>query len=115
MHDSHTTFTATAILLSAAILSALLIIGLAPWLARYALARPNARSSHKLPTPQGGGIAVVSATLASAWFGVLLSPGFANDGRQLLALSVATVLLAAVGAIDDIRGLGPAPRLLMQL
>jgi UDP-N-acetylmuramyl pentapeptide phosphotransferase/UDP-N-acetylglucosamine-1-phosphate transferase len=103
------------VLVVAAALSAGLIVVLRPLLARYALTRPNARSSHKLPTPQGGGIAVVTAALASAWFGVLLSPGFANDGRQLLALSVATVLLAAVGAVDDIRGLGPAPRLLMQL
>ena len=30
-----------------------------PLFARYALARPNARSSHEAPTPQGGGVAVV--------------------------------------------------------
>jgi UDP-N-acetylmuramyl pentapeptide phosphotransferase/UDP-N-acetylglucosamine-1-phosphate transferase len=103
------------VLVVATALSAGLVVLLRPLLARYALARPNARSSHKLPTPQGGGIAVVTAALASAWLGVLLSPGFANDGRQLLALSCSVVLLALVGAIDDIRGLGPAPRLLTQL
>jgi hypothetical protein len=52
-----------AILAAAAVLSAVLIIVLGPWLARYAVAEPNARSSHKLPTPQGGGIAVVGATV----------------------------------------------------
>ena len=44
-----------------ALLSAGLILRLRPLLQRYALARPNARSSHTVPTPQGGGIAVVTA------------------------------------------------------
>ena len=47
----------------AALLSALLIVALYPWLKRYALAKPNARSSHRTPTPQGGGIAVIAATM----------------------------------------------------
>lgn len=46
---------------AAAILCALFIVVLRPVLVRYALARPNARSSHREPTPQGGGIAVVAA------------------------------------------------------
>src|SRR5436853_4633014 len=103
------------VLVVAAALSTGLVVMLRPLLARYALARPNARSSHKLPTPQGGGIAVVTAALASVWLGVLLAPGIADSNGQFLALSLAAVLLALVGAIDDIRGLGPAPRLLMQL
>src|ERR1044071_1174921 len=40
-----------------------LLLWLRPLLARYALANPNARSSHKIPTPQGGGIAVIAATV----------------------------------------------------
>lgn len=39
----------------AAALSAGLILRLRPLLQRYALARPNARSSHTVPTPQGAG------------------------------------------------------------
>src|SRR5215468_12423508 len=54
----------------AGLLSAGLIIALMPWLKAYALARPNARSSHREPTPQGGGIAVIVATLAAVWLGV---------------------------------------------
>ena len=42
-------------------LSLALMVLLRPWLSRYAMARPNARSSHRDPTPQGGGMAVVAA------------------------------------------------------
>ena len=103
------------VLAIAAALSAGLIFALRSHLARYALAQPNARSSHKQPTPQGGGIAVVVATLAGIWLGVFLSPGALAGNTQLLALSFAAIALALVGAVDDLRGLGPAPRLLMQL
>ena len=47
------------------VLCALLIVVLRPLLGRYALAKPNARSSHTTPTPQGGGIAVVAATIVT--------------------------------------------------
>ncbi len=92
-------------LLVAAGLSAGLIVALHPLLERYALARPNARSSHTKPTPQGGGIAVVAATLAGVWLGALVVGFSAN----LLALTIAVVLLAAVGTVDDLRGLGSGP------
>ena len=105
----------SVVLVVAAALSAGLILLLRPYLARYALAHPNARSSHKLPTPQGGGIAVVAAVLVSMWLGVLLSSGFQDGIGQLLALTAGILVLALVGAIDDIRGVGPAPRLLMQI
>jgi UDP-N-acetylmuramyl pentapeptide phosphotransferase/UDP-N-acetylglucosamine-1-phosphate transferase len=49
------------------------------------------------------------------WLGVLLSPGFQGSVSQMLALSLAAVLLALVGTIDDIRGLGPGPRLAVQI
>jgi UDP-N-acetylmuramyl pentapeptide phosphotransferase/UDP-N-acetylglucosamine-1-phosphate transferase len=75
-----------------------------PLLQRYALARPNARSSHKVPTPQGAGIAVVAATLlvagALAWIP--------------LPVIGSALLLAAVGLVDDIRPLPVVLRLLLQ-
>jgi UDP-N-acetylmuramyl pentapeptide phosphotransferase/UDP-N-acetylglucosamine-1-phosphate transferase len=101
------------VLIVAAAMSAGLILLLRPSLERYALARPNARSSHTKPTAQGGGIAVIAATLASAWLGVVLSSDPA--GAQLIALTLAAMLLALVGAIDDLRGLGAAPRLAAQI
>src|SRR5258708_9270449 len=60
--DPHRAALALAIPVAAALICAGLIVLLRPLLARYALARPNARSSHVTPTPQGGGIAVIAAT-----------------------------------------------------
>jgi UDP-N-acetylmuramyl pentapeptide phosphotransferase/UDP-N-acetylglucosamine-1-phosphate transferase len=105
---------ALAALLAAA-LTAALIVALAPWLKTYALARPNARSSHREPTPQGGGAAVIAATFAAAWGGVALL-GITSQGELsgLIALTAAAALLAVIGAIDDIRGVAPPPRLVLQ-
>lgn len=100
------------VLLAAIAISAGLILALRPLLVRYALARPNARSSHTAPTPQGGGIAVVTAALASLWLGLALA-GLAGE-TQLAGLTLAAAILALIGVVDDIRGLGPVPRLLVQ-
>jgi len=100
------------VLIAAIATSAGLIVVLRPLLARYALARPNARSSHREPTPQGGGIAVVAAALLGLWIGVALS-GLAAE-TQLAALSMAALALALVGAVDDILGLGAPLRLVLQ-
>ena len=94
----------------AAALSAGLIVRLRPLLVRYALARPNARSSHTEPTPQGGGIAVVAATLAIT--GLLLAAPDVN--RDVLMLGFGAVVLALVGAVDDIRPLPAWLRLVLQ-
>src|ERR1700733_10215717 len=49
-----------------ALASAATILLLYPVLKRYALAKPNARSSHLTPTPQGAGIAVIAAVVAAS-------------------------------------------------
>ena len=97
--------------IGAAVLSAVLIVVLKPLLVRYALARPNARSSHKVPTPQGGGIAVVGASLivAGAILVALDPPG------SFLVVAAAAIGLALVGAVDDIRPLPAGFRLLLQV
>src|SRR5215470_9132379 len=97
----------------AGLFSAGLIIALMPWLKAYALARPNARSSHYEPTPQGGGAAVIVATLLAAWLGVSLAD-MAGASGDFLALTIATLALAATGAIDDIRPLTVGLRLTLQ-
>ena len=96
---------------AAAIVCAGLIVGLQPWLKRYALARPNARSSHKEPTPQGGGIAVVAATVLVAAIAIgIRTPELA----VLSSVLAATFLIAVLGAVDDIRPLDVGPRLVLQ-
>ena len=102
------------VLVAAMAVSAGLVVLLRPYMVRYALARPNARSSHKEPTPQGGGIAVVAATLAGVWLGMALTSFGIATSWQFLALTAAAAVLALTGAIDDIRGLGAVPRLLIQ-
>jgi UDP-N-acetylmuramyl pentapeptide phosphotransferase/UDP-N-acetylglucosamine-1-phosphate transferase len=97
------------------LLSSSLIVVLRPLLIRYALARPNARSSHKVPTPQGGGIAVVGATIAVVAGACLAIPGLFNEPYRLAIIMSAVILLAFVGAIDDIRPLGAMSRLLLQI
>ena len=102
------------VFLVAAATSVGLILLLRPALARYALARPNARSSHKIPTPQGGGIAVVAATFAGVLAGAALASIAPDMLRALWPLAAAVVLLAAVGAGDDIFHIPVGPRLILQ-
>lgn len=103
------------VLVVACAASAALIAALRPLFRRYAMARPNARSSHREPTPQGGGAAVIAATLVVAWSAILLSTTDWHAGLpQYLALTAGVLLLAVVGAVDDIRTLPAAPRLLAQ-
>ena len=97
----------------AAALSAGLIVVLLPALRRHALARPNARSSHAEPTPQGGGIAVVVATAIVALAAVTLTapPG---ERVQLVWVIGAAALIGAVGAVGDVRAMPVLPRLALQ-
>ncbi|NVN84757.1 MAG: glycosyltransferase family 4 protein [Rhodopseudomonas sp.] len=96
----------------AAIICAVVTWVIMPLLARYALARPNARSSHRLPTPQGAGIAVMIATLSVAG-GIIafISPVEASFPATLFG---ATVMIALVGAADDVRSIPIVPRLALQ-
>ena len=97
----------------AALLCAGLILLLKPLLQRYALARPNARSSHRVPTPQGGGIAIIAAALLTS--AVLATPaGIALGGLELPVLALSVIALAVVGAVDDIRPLPASLRLVIQ-
>jgi UDP-N-acetylmuramyl pentapeptide phosphotransferase/UDP-N-acetylglucosamine-1-phosphate transferase len=100
------------ILVIAAAASAAIIVALKPFLTRYAVAQPNARSSHTQPTPQGGGIAVVAATILAVLAGGVM-PG-AGAILGLWPLVAAVLLLAITGACDDIFHLSVTPRFLAQ-
>jgi UDP-N-acetylmuramyl pentapeptide phosphotransferase/UDP-N-acetylglucosamine-1-phosphate transferase len=109
----HSFILALIVMAVAALICAGLILLLRPLLQRYALARPNARSSHVTPTPQGGGIAVMAATaigaLLTAWLG---PPGI---GHALAPVLAAACCLAVIGMVDDLRPIPVIPRLVLQL
>jgi len=105
---------ALAVLPIAAALTALFILLLRPLLQRYALARPNARSSHREPTPQGAGIAVIGATIAAVVGTAMFAPHLVQDPLQLSPIFECTIGLAVIGVTDDIRPLEASPRLLLQ-
>lgn len=98
--------------IAAAILSAGCIRAIHPLLIRYALARPNARSSHKVPTPQGAGIAVIAATLVVAGVSVIWLQ-LATTAAFWVTFA-ATLVIATIGAVDDLRPMPVLPRLLLQ-
>jgi UDP-N-acetylmuramyl pentapeptide phosphotransferase/UDP-N-acetylglucosamine-1-phosphate transferase len=103
---------ALLLIISSAVATAGLIVLLFPLMQRYALARPNGRSSHKVPTPQGGGAAVVAATIATTAAAAMC--GGLSGGAALTPIFLAAALLALVGAVDDIRPIAVAPRLMLQ-
>jgi UDP-N-acetylmuramyl pentapeptide phosphotransferase/UDP-N-acetylglucosamine-1-phosphate transferase len=101
-----------AVILVAGFAAAALIVLMRPLFARYALARPNARSSHKAPTPQGGGVAVVLGGFAALVAVALL--GQAQGLAALVPLGGAVALLMGLGVADDIVSLPALPRLALQ-
>jgi len=103
------------VVVAAAAASAALIVALMPLMRRYALARPNARSSHREPTPQGGGIAVCAAAIAAVAAVLVLAPAQTGLLADLAPLLGAVALMAVVGALDDVRPIPVAPRLVLQL
>jgi UDP-N-acetylmuramyl pentapeptide phosphotransferase/UDP-N-acetylglucosamine-1-phosphate transferase len=78
---------------------------------RAILDKPNERSSHKNPTPRGGGIALVPVVVI-AWgaVGILFHASFVH-----WVVIAAGAALGAVSWIDDVRGLSPAPRFLSHI
>jgi UDP-N-acetylmuramyl pentapeptide phosphotransferase/UDP-N-acetylglucosamine-1-phosphate transferase len=103
-------------LIVAAALSAALIVLLRPVLRRHALAQPNARSSHREPTPQGGGIAVMAATIVAAVGGAgLLGETSSAAAVELFSVLAASAFIAVIGGIDDLHPMPVAPRLILQM
>ena len=98
---------AASVVIGAGIVTCLGTRALIPLLRRASvLDRPNERSSHEIPTPRGGGIAVVGASLA-AWL-ALVAAGAAP--LSLLAVIAGAAMLAMICWLDDLRGLSPAVR-----
>ena len=92
-----------------------LLRALIPTLRRRMLDRPNERSSHRQPTPSGGGVVfviVASVATAVAW---LLRGGFATAPWSLLGKPLLALPLALVGFLDDQHNLPATWRYCVQL
>jgi UDP-GlcNAc:undecaprenyl-phosphate GlcNAc-1-phosphate transferase len=85
-----------------------------PWIRRIALGAgfvdaPNERKVHTAPMPLLGGVGIFA--------GAVLAVVLAYEGRvprSIAGALIAGTLVAAVGVLDDRRGLSPAVRLLVQ-
>ena len=72
---------------------------------------PNERSSHVIPTPRGGGLAIVMS-----WFTGITILFFADYIENSLYFALMSgILLAIVSLIDDIISLSPLTRLITQI
>lgn len=86
------------------VVMAVLAWALTAVLRRYALARqlmdmPNARSSHSVPTPRGGGVAIVLTFLAGLSLAFILQLGI--PAPLYWALLGAGAFIALLGFLDD--------------
>jgi Fuc2NAc and GlcNAc transferase len=78
---------------------------------RGVLDRPGERSSHAVPTPRGGGLAIVATLLGAAAIVVWLRPAGA---LVVAAVVLPTLVVAMLGLVDDHRGLSANFRLRVQ-
>jgi UDP-N-acetylmuramyl pentapeptide phosphotransferase/UDP-N-acetylglucosamine-1-phosphate transferase len=84
---------------------------LIPILRKLALLdHPNYRSSHSVPTPRGGGIAVTGSVLL-VWL-VLHEMGWVAP--SIIGIALGGGFLAVISWIDDLGGLSPGVRLVAQ-
>ncbi|QCK88188.1 glycosyl transferase [Phreatobacter aquaticus] len=100
-----------ALAASAGLACWLMTLRLRPFLADIAAAKPDARSTHRVPTPQGAGLAVMAAALASALAGTL---AFGGPDAAFGWLAGGLVILTALGLVDDMIGMAWLPKLAIQ-
>lgn len=107
-----------AVLAGLAIAALVVAVGVTSAALRYARRRgmldlPGQRRSHNIPTPRGGGLGIVVATLLVGtagwwWLGE-------TDRATLASVVIAIGAVALVGWRDDRRPLAVAPRLIVHL
>jgi UDP-N-acetylmuramyl pentapeptide phosphotransferase/UDP-N-acetylglucosamine-1-phosphate transferase len=107
-------FAAAVIVAISGLLCTGLILLTLPWLKRNALVKPTEESFHREPTPQGGGIAVIAATIATSLLAPKLPAFHGLDIAQFEAVFMAVLVIAALGIFDDCRPLPVLPRLIVQ-
>lgn len=71
---------------------------------------PNERSSHTIPTPRGGGIAII----ISFYIGLYLFYINNQVDKKLFLALLPGLILATTGIMDDLKGLSPMIRFIIQ-
>src|SRR5262249_15036605 len=91
---------AAAVATATGLLACLLTRALIPILARREiLDLPNERSSHRVPTPRGGGVAVIGSLLL-AW---IVLAGIGPVAAGVFGIALGAILLGAVSWFYDLR------------
>lgn len=70
---------------------------------------PNSRSSHRVPTPRGGGLGILAGLALGVIVMSVVAPGVAS--RKALILIACSLVVGLVGLIDDRTGLSARLRL----
>jgi UDP-GlcNAc:undecaprenyl-phosphate GlcNAc-1-phosphate transferase len=73
----------------------------------HAIDYPGPRSLHQVPTPKLGGLAILAGVLLAGFI-------FLPWNAGIRAILGGAIVIAAVGVVDDVRELKPAPKLLGQ-
>jgi len=68
--------------------------------------KPNARSSHAVPTVRGGGVAIIATILGALGWSVFGGGSDGADRATLAVVGVAVLGLAVVSFLDDLRSVG---------
>jgi UDP-N-acetylmuramyl pentapeptide phosphotransferase/UDP-N-acetylglucosamine-1-phosphate transferase len=74
---------------------------------------PNPRSSHRTPMPKGGGLGILAGLLAG--IALIALDSTERFRTATLALVLCSLTIAAVGLVDDRKGLSSRLRLFLQL
>lgn len=106
---------AVPVALSSALCSWLLLRALIPQLRLRLLDQPNTRSSHRQPTPRGGGIAFVLVAAVASGMGLLSTGSQQHAAASAVVLPLIALPLALVGVLDDRHNLPASWRYGVQL
>ncbi len=104
------TFVAAGIAFVAALFGSALVLRILR--RRAILDHPNERSSHDVPTPRGGGIAVIASIIAVWLAAALIAPAIPLS--TVLVVLIALAALAGLSWLDDLQGVAVGLRLLIQ-
>lgn len=76
--------------------------------------KPNERSSHVIPTPRSGGVAIVLSFTLGAFIVLLLESRFDLPLHQFFAVILGAFFMALIAFIDDLKGLRQVVKFLGQ-